>query len=198
MSQRTIRLLPWVVAALAVSGCSVNLSAERLQRRGDKRFTVTGRPELVLKTFDGAITVQSWDKPDVLVTIERQAGDEEALKSIEVKSDQQGNKINVEVLKPAHSTSINVGMHVSRSASLTVSMPREADVTARSGDGAVAVENVAGKLDLNTGEGAVNVRRSEGNGFVHTGDGAVSLEDTRGEVELSTGDGSVRIDGVLA
>jgi DUF4097 and DUF4098 domain-containing protein YvlB len=192
-----IRLGACLCTGLALSACSVNLSAERLVRREERRFAVSGKPDIVLKTFDGAIRVQTWDKPEVLVTIERQAGDEEALKSIEVRSDQQGNTINVEVLKPAHSTSINVGMHVSRSASLTVSMPREADVTARSGDGAVTVENVAGKLDLNTGDGAVNVRRSEGNVFVHTGDGAVSLEDTRGEVELSTGDGSVRIDGVL-
>jgi DUF4097 and DUF4098 domain-containing protein YvlB len=197
MSQRGIRFSACLFTAVALSACSVNLSAERLVRREEQRFTVDGRPEIVLKTFDGAIRVESWDKPEVLVTIERQAGDEESIKSIQVKSDQQGNRISVEVLKPEHSTTIAVGMHVGRSAALIVSVPRDADVRAQSGDGAVNVENVAGRLDVSTGDGAVTVRRSEGDMLVHTGDGAVSLEGVRGQAELSTGDGSVTIDGVL-
>lgn len=197
MSQRGIRMSASMLAALILSGCSVNLNAERLVRREDRHFAVSGRPEIVLKTFDGAIRVQSWDKPEVLVTIERQAGDEESLKSIEVKSDQQGNKITVEVVKPEHTSTIAIGMHIGRSAALIVSVPREADVNARSGDGAVAVENVAGRLDVNTGDGAVTVSGSTGDMVVHTGDGAVSLQGVRGQVDLSTGDGGVKMDGVL-
>jgi hypothetical protein len=197
MSQARIRLSACVLAGLALAGCSVNLSAEKLVRREEQRFAVSGRPEIVLKTFDGAIRVESWDRPEVLVTIERQAGDEHSLKSIEVKSDQQGNRISVEVLKPEQKGRIDIGMHVGRSAALIVSVPRDADVSARSGDGAVTIENIAGRLDVNTGDGAVSVRRSVGDLVVHTGDGAVALEDVRGQVELNTGDGAVKIDGVL-
>jgi DUF4097 and DUF4098 domain-containing protein YvlB len=197
MLQGKIRLIACVFTAVAVSGCSVNLSAERLHRTEDRRFTVNGRPELVLKTFDGAITVRSWDKPEVLVTIDRQAGDEEALKSIEVKSDQQGNTITVEVLKPEHQKTLSIGIHIGRSAALTVSVPRNADVTARSGDGAITVSDLAGRLDLGTGDGSVSVRGAEGDLIVRTGDGAVTLDGVRGQVELNTGDGSVKVDGVL-
>jgi hypothetical protein len=186
-----------VFAGLALAGCSVNLSAEKLVRREEQRFAVSGRPEVVLKTFDGAIRVESWDRPEVLVIIERQAGDENSLESIEVKSDQQGNRITVEVLKPEQRRAIDVGMHVGRSAALIVSVPRDADVSARSGDGAVALDNIAGRVDVNTGDGAVSVRRSVGDVVVRTGDGAVSLDDVRGQVEVDTGDGAVRIDGVL-
>lgn len=197
MSQPGIRLSACLLAVTAVCGCSVNLSAERLVRREDRRFAVSGRPAVVLKTFDGAIRVQSWDKPEVLVTIERQAGDEASLASIEVTSDQQGNRITVEVLKPEHSNTIVLGMHVGRSAALIVSLPRDADVSARTGDGAVTVENVVGRVEVNTGDGAVTVRRAEGDLIVHTGDGAVSLDDVRGQVDLSTGDGGVKVNGVL-
>jgi Putative adhesin len=197
MTPRGFRLYACATAALALAGCTVNLNAERITRSEERRFTVTGKPEVSLKTFDGAIRVQSWDKPEVLVTIERQAGDEESLKSIEVKSNQEGNRITVEVTAPEHTGGIVIGEHVGRSASLTVSLPRETDVTARSGDGAVAIENVAGRLDVNTGDGAINVRGSRGDMSVRTGDGAVALEDVRGQVELTTGDGAVRVDGVL-
>ena len=55
---------------------------------------------MALRTFDGTISVQPWDKPEVLVTIERQAGDEPSLESIQVKAEQDGNRITVEVVKP--------------------------------------------------------------------------------------------------
>src|SRR5688500_6077661 len=128
MSQPRIRLSACLFAALTMAGCSVNLSADKLVRREEQRFTVSGRPEIVLKTFDGAIRVESWNRPEVLVTIERQAGDEHSLKSIEVKSDQQGNRISVEVLKPDQNGTIDIGMHVGRSADLIVSVWREAVV----------------------------------------------------------------------
>jgi hypothetical protein len=197
MTPRGFRLYACATAALALAGCTVNLNAERITRSEERRFAVTGKPEVSLKTFDGAIRVQSWDRAEVLVTIERQAGDEESLKSITVKSDQQGNKITVEVTAPEHTGGIVIGAHVGRSASLTVSLPREADLSARSGDGGVTIENVTGRLDVNTGDGAVNVRGTRGEMNVHTGDGGMSLEDVRGQVELSTGDGGVRVDGVL-
>src|SRR5262245_38403339 len=36
----------------------------------EKRFPVAGRPEVALSTFDGAIEVSTWDKPEVLVEVE--------------------------------------------------------------------------------------------------------------------------------
>lgn len=197
MPQRGIGLFVCLLGALAMAACSVNLNAEKLVRREDRRFPVTGKPEVALRTFDGAITVQSWDKPEVLVTIERQAGDEESLKSIQVKADQQGNTITVEVLRPEGSEGVTLGMHVGRSASLIVTVPRQADVSARSGDGGISVEQVAGKLDVNTGDGGVTVRRTSGDLVIRTGDGAVSLEGVEGQVELTTGDGGVTVDGTL-
>jgi hypothetical protein len=196
MSQRRMGLFTCVLVGTALSACSVNLSAEKLVRREDRRFPVSGKPEVSLKTFDGAIRVQSGDTPEVVVTIERQAGDEETLKSLEVKSSQEGNKITVEAVNPTHS-GIEIGMHTGRSVALTVSMPREGDLSARSGDGAITVERIDGRIDLNTGDGAVAVRGSHGDLFVRTGDGGVSLEDVGGQVELNTGDGGVRVDGVL-
>lgn len=197
MTPRGFRLYACAAATVALAGCTVNLNAERITRSEEKRFTVTGKPDVSLKTFDGAITVQSWDKPEVLVTIERQAGDEESLKTITVKADQQGNQITVEVTAPEHTGGIVIGTHVGRSASLTVSLPREANVAARSGDGAVTIGNVTGTLDVNTGDGAVNMRGSRGELLVRTGDGAVTLEDVQGQIELNTGDGGVKVDGVL-
>jgi DUF4097 and DUF4098 domain-containing protein YvlB len=197
MAQERIGLFACGTAVLALSACSIDVNAEKLVRREDRTFAVTGTPDLVLKTFDGAISIQSWDKPEVLVTIERHAGDEESLKSIEVKAEQQGNQITVEVLRPERPEGIHLGIHLGRSASLIVTVPRQANVTAGSGDGAVSIEQVAGRLQLNTGDGAVTARGTSGDLLVHTGDGGVSLDGVSGQVELTTGDGGVSVQGAL-
>jgi hypothetical protein len=150
-----------------------------------------------LKTFDGAITIRSSDKPEVLVTIERQAGSEEALNSIQVKADQQGDRITVEVLRPEGSEGVHLGMHIGQSAALVVTVPSKANINAASGDGAISAEEVEGRLQLSTGDGAVSARRTGGELAVHTGDGGVTLQEVRGAVELTTGDGGVSIDGRL-
>ena len=51
-------------------GCNVTVDSHSEVQREEKRFTVTGTPDLRLTTFDGSIQIQSWDKPDVLVEIE--------------------------------------------------------------------------------------------------------------------------------
>ena len=59
MTQRGIGLLVCVGALLALPACSIDVNAEKLVRREDRRFPVTGTPEVVLKTFDGAITMRA-------------------------------------------------------------------------------------------------------------------------------------------
>ena len=185
-----------LLAPLAVGACSVNLNAERIVRREDKQFRVTGKPEVVLRTFDGSISVQPWDKPEVLVTIERQAGDEPSLESIQVKTQQDGNRISVEVVKPEGREGFTLG-YSGRSANLIVSLPRDADVDARSGDGSITVDGLTGRIHLNTGDGGVTGRALSGDLSVRTGDGPVTLERVRGGLDLTTGDGGVEVSGAL-
>ena len=60
-------------------GCTVTLDSSRRSARDEKRFTVTGTPTVHLTTFDGAIEIQSWDKPDVLVEVEKRGATKEAV-----------------------------------------------------------------------------------------------------------------------
>jgi biopolymer transport protein ExbD len=196
MRQRGIDLLACGAAVLVLSACSIDVNAEKLVRREDRRFPVTGTPEVALKTFDGAIAIRSWEKPEVLVTIERQAGSEEALTSIQVTADQQGNQITVEVLRPGGSDGVHLGVHVGRSASLIVTVPRQANIRAGSGDGAISAEAVEGRLQLDTGDGAVSARRTAGELTVHTGDGGVTLQELM-EVMDRLKDGGVERVGIV-
>ena len=76
-----------------------------------------------------------------------------------------------------------------------VTMPRQGNVIAKSGDGSVRIEHVHGSLDLRTGDGSIRGVDVGGTLAVQTGDGSVTLEETDGDLDVSTGDGSVSVSG---
>jgi len=182
-----------VAAAILGSACSINLSAEHYIGKEEKTFAVTGKPELSLKTFDGSIEVTTWDKPSVAVTIERRAGSQPEAEALKVTSSQDGNRIVIEAVQPERS--VQVGIHVGRSVRFVVSVPKNTDLVARTGDGSIAVTGVHGKLELRSGDGSVTGTGLEGDVVANTGDGSVKLEGVTGRVDVNTGDGSVRIAG---
>src|SRR6266540_4020379 len=82
--------------------------------REEKRFTVTGKPDLRLATFDGAIEIRSGDSKTIVVEIE----------------------------KPAHEVVFFGVGRMSPTAKLIVTMPRDGNVLAKSGDGSIRIEHV--------------------------------------------------------
>ncbi len=192
------RLVPVVAAAWLTAGCdiTVGLDAARFLDRQKKDFQVTGTPDLVLSTFDGTIEVRAWDRPEVSVEIEKRAANKRQADEIEVKTSQSGNRITVDVRSPEE-TRAHIGFSQSRSARLIVSVPRETNLDARTGDGSISVERLSGKLQLNTGDGTVHVTETSGELRAHTGDGTMTLERVDGRVDADTGDGSITLNGKL-
>jgi hypothetical protein len=106
-------------AALA-AGCIVSLDSQGQIAREEKRFTVSGTPAVHVTTFDGSIQIQSWDKPDVLVEIEKRGPTKETVEGLQVTASQDGNTIEVEVRKPRGEVFTGFGFHQSASARLVV------------------------------------------------------------------------------
>jgi hypothetical protein len=200
---RSIGTWKWAILAplvVALVGCTVRFDAEEQLARDEKRFTVTGPPEVRVTTFDGSIELRSWDRDEVLVEIERRGVDDEALESMEVRAEQQGNRVDVDVRRPARTRGfVGIGMHVSPRARLLVTVPRQvALLQARSGDGAIRADRLGGRIELRTGDGSVRVEEIEGHLQVDTGDGSITIADVDGEVTLATRDGGINVSGRLA
>src|SRR5436305_3563684 len=135
------------LAALLTTGCGdIIIGAElgKYVEREEKHFSTSGKADVTLGTFDGSIEVRPWDKPDVQVIIEKRARDKAAADEIDIRSEQNGDHIVVEVKasKRDH-RGMNFGWHLSRSAKLIVSMPASSNLVARSGDGSIDVERIA-------------------------------------------------------
>ena len=165
--------------------------------REDKRFTVPGTPELRLSTFDGSIEIRSGDTKSVLVEIEKRGPTKEAIDKLIVESKQEGNRIEVSVKRPPGEIVVLGIGRMSSTAKLIVTMPREGQVLAKSGDGSIRIEGVHGRLELRTGDGSIRAMDVGGQLVLATGDGSVTVDNAEGELDVDTGDGSVSLSGKL-
>jgi DUF4097 and DUF4098 domain-containing protein YvlB len=188
-----------VLLAIAVfAGCEVNLNSEGIVSRETKRFEVAGVPEVDLETFDGTIEIHSWDRNEVEVEIERRAMEQRLVDDMTLTAEQNGNRVVVKVVRPGRSDDefdgVQIGVHFSPSARLRVALPRNSHVTAMSGDGAITIEDVNGKISLTTNDGSVRGTRVAGELFVRSGDGAIRLDRAEGALDVETEDGSITLD----
>jgi DUF4097 and DUF4098 domain-containing protein YvlB len=185
-----------LVASAPFAACEVNLHTEGLSARETKTFTVTGPPQLVLDTFDGAIELHSWDRPEVEVEIEKRAMEQTLLDEITVTSEQKGDVITLKVTGPTRQQfrGVTVGVHISPTARLRVAVPRHSNIQATSGDGSIRAEALDGTLHLTTVDGSVVGSRLGGEIRIRSGDGAIRLDNVTGNLDLETTDGSIVLD----
>lgn len=187
-----------LICAAGMTACSINVDTQGFIEREEKRFTVDGVAELTLNTFDGSVEVRGWDRPDVVVEIEKRAEDKEAVDKITVLSEQSGSKIQVDVQYSGNRRFVGIGRFTSPSARLIVNAPRKVNLAIRTGDGSVVVERLEGTLQLRSADGSIRATETAGDLLVESGDGSLTIEDVAGRVEARTNDGTIRITGVPA
>ncbi len=192
---RGLALPAVLAAAVALPGCVEIVGADlnTYVERDEKHFAVSGKPDIALTTFDGAIEIRPWDKADVQVVVEKRGRDKDDVAGLEVKSEQHGDRIEISVSEPRRNhTGFNFRFN-NRSAKLIVSMPAASDVSARSGDGSIDIERVAGRVQLRSGDGSIRGRMLGGDVEANTGDGSITLDGKLTSVRVHTGDGRVTI-----
>jgi hypothetical protein len=96
-----------------------------------KSFPVSGSPRVNISTFDGHVTVRGWDKPEVQYTATSRADEQDALKQLDIVTEQQGQTIT-----------ISARNEYQRNASVAfeVFVPRQTALHVSSGDGAVSLD----------------------------------------------------------
>jgi DUF4097 and DUF4098 domain-containing protein YvlB len=185
-----------IAITFAAPACVVSMDHDGQIERVEKRFPVQQMAELRLTTFDGAIEVRSWDRPEVLVQIDKRGPDKESLGTIDVVAEQKGDVIQVEARHTARRTHfIGLGFFVSASAKMIASVPRNTNLVIRTDDGAITLERVNGNAEIHTKDGSIRVTETSGELLAETGDGSLQMDDVTGKIEARTGDGSIRLSG---
>jgi hypothetical protein len=194
----TSRLFVTISLTAAVVGsqaCVVSMDHEGTVERMEKRFAADTVLDLHLYSFDGGIEVRSWDKPEVLVQIEKRGQDKDAVAKIEILAEQKDNSILVEARHTGRTGFVGFGVYHSPSARLIASVPRNTNLVLRTGDGAVIVERINGRTEIKTSDGTIRASEISGDLLAETSDGSIQIDDVSGRVEARTGDGSIRLTG---
>jgi hypothetical protein len=180
------------------AACVVSIDREGYIERDEQRFLVPEGEvvEVALYTFDGAVEIRSWDRPEVLIEIEKRGEDKEAVDGIEIIGEQTGNRIQFEARRPGASDYfVGIGSFTSTSAKFVATVPANTSVIVRSGDGSITAKHITGRLELRTEDGSIRTIETSGDLLAETGDGRIELEGVAGRVEARTEDGSVRVTG---
>lgn len=195
----TLRALVLPLGLVLLAGCEVRVDSEERIAREEKRFTVTGQPDVRVSTFDGAIEIRSWDKNEVLVEVEKRAGDEQGLKSIEIRAEQKDNLVEVSVRQASgEDTFAGIGIHIAPRARLLVTVPRTVSLRARTDDGPIRAEHLEGRIELRSSDGSIRANHVKGELDVETSDGSVTVDDLDGAAVVSTEDGGISVTGKIA
>lgn len=185
-----MRPMPLALSLLSLLAlAAVPASAEEWH----KTYPVTGRPEMVLRTDDAAVTVDTWDRNEIGVRITTH-GLRIGGGGLRITDEATDRRVAVEARRPPHFFSFSIGLD-QRSTRIDVRVPRTSDLDILTGDGAVTIRPTRGNIRVRTDDGAIVVAGATGTLSVHTADGAIRATDVEGTLEAGTADGSIRISG---
>lgn len=177
----------FTAVALLALGAALSTQAEEVT----KTFTISGHARVKVETDDGAVRVSTGDIKQVEIRIVYSGFKLDH--DLRVSTQQSGDSVDV-LAKTSGGSFWNWG---SRHASLRVEvhMPKDADLTVRSGDGSVEAESINGSVDVTTGDGSITVQDAKGNIRFHSGDGHIEARGLDGVVDASSGDGHIDLQG---
>lgn len=194
---KTLALPLLMAVSVAASACTIDVQGEESVIREQRRFAVSGTPDLTVRTFDGSIEIRPWDREEILVDIERRAGSETAARDIVVDTTQHEGVVRIEAKQPSRNGFFEHAGGRSARVRMLLTVPRHVNVDARTGDGPILARDLNGRIELRTGDGSVRLQGVDGDITISTGEGAVTAGELHGRVAVSTGDGSVNLSGRL-
>ncbi len=158
----------------------------------EKKFAVTGTPELHVDTNDGNVRLSTWDRNEIQARV-RTVGWRIAPSEVRVTDRQEGNRVEVEVRIPHLRWGIG-----HRSVEIELSIPRAANLDVHTGDGNTTAEGVKGDIRLSTGDGRIEGGSLDGALAATTGDGNIHVSGRFDVLNLKTGDGNIEAEARAA
>jgi hypothetical protein len=174
---------------------SVPAQARDENRTWDREFQVARRPTVRVETDDARVTVRSWRDSRVKIHVEKRGRTEGLVLGRRhplVEMSQQGNDIRVLARMEGSTSGI---VFSSTQLEVEVWLPRESDLIAETADGSVNVEQVSGRIELETEDGPITGRGLRGEVRVRSSDGQVQLDEIDGTLEIQSQDGSCKVSG---
>jgi DUF4097 and DUF4098 domain-containing protein YvlB len=165
---------------LLVTAAVVPLHAEEWSHN----YSVTGKPEIVVDTNDGDVEITPGSSGQVSVRVAVRGVE---IKEMNINGNQVGNRVEISLHRP---NLVCIGFCF-QEIRVFVQVPRDSDLKLRSGDGNLRVQDVKGRMELDTNDGDMRLHGVEGVLHADTHDGNVDVSGKFDSLNLRTGDGNI-------
>jgi hypothetical protein len=157
-----------------------------------KTYSISGRADLQVHTDDGDVKIFSADRNQIVAHVTTE-GYKIGPNDVRIDESQSGDNVIISVRTPHDFMSWFGGMH--RAVHVELTVPRELDLEATTGDGGVEIQPVAGRIQIRTGDGSIHADGIRGDISMHTGDGSIDANSLDGTLAADSGDGGIHISG---
>jgi DUF4097 and DUF4098 domain-containing protein YvlB len=163
----------------------------------NKSYTVAHRADVRIHADESSVRIVTSDSKQVEFHVRYEGIAAVQLgNQLHIDSQQNGDRIELTV---TIGSGITLGFN-NRHISTEVRMPRDADLTIETSDGAIQASSVNGTISLHTKDGGLKVSQLSGRIDLHSADGSITADHLKGECRLQTSDGTIaalNIDGKL-
>ena len=199
-----MKKLTLLAAALFVATTALGAT---LTENFDKTFDVKPGASVRLRNVNGTITISSWDQPRVRVVAEKHVKGsaraiKDAMKELRIEIQPKDGGLAIETHYPSEDGFESLfdflkGDHVNSQVKYDITVPRSMNLNISNTNGAIRVNDVAGRLDLDTTNGGIETKRCAGSLDASTTNGGIAAELTsvarNSEIEASTTNGRISL-----
>ncbi len=192
ISARRIALPVLLAAMVVVTGPSA--LAQNLDAPIARTFQVAAGGELDIDIDRGSIEIQTSDRNEVDVLIERQ-GSDDFLRRMEFSVDETSNGVRV---RGEYDNDRRRSWRSNRNDKVRVRVivPREYNVTLETSGGSISVDDLEGMVNASTSGGSMNFGLIDGPIHARTSGGSITLDGSSGTADVKTSGGSISIGNV--
>ncbi len=190
---RAIALLPVSLVAVLFVCLNGNCGAET-EEQLEQEFRVNAPPNVTIRGFNGAITIEEGSEGLVRVVCTKFAHavahrKSKSLDDIEVRMHQKGDNIEIEARSTSHHIWSGGGVR------FDIEVPPGSDVVAITTNGAIRLDNLNGNARLETTNGPITIEDARGKIYAETSNGTIKAEMESGSLEARSTNGSILVDG---
>jgi DUF4097 and DUF4098 domain-containing protein YvlB len=160
----------------------------------EKSLSFEGVELVRLRNVNGGVRITSWEKPEVFVKATkkvRASSDEKAkeyAQEVKIRIEKVGDTIEIITEHPkAHKPRFIGGVSVE----YDVTMPKKANLDAKSTNGSMNVAGIVGETSAETTNGSVSIGDCEGKIILKTTNGRMDIEEVSGSVGAKTSNGKI-------
>jgi len=154
----------------------------------EKSFSVSSGGTLDIKSDQGSIKVEAWNKNKVEVLVQKRARNKDRMKAFKVKFEQKGNRILVDG---------DSEWNNKVSLKYIVKVPKEFNLDLNTGGGSITVGDISGEIKVDTSGGSISIGDvAKGNVDANTSGGSINVGNVGGNLKVNTSGGSISLGNI--